>query len=193
MKNLEQGVHRFQQEVFKEYASAFKQLANGQCPETLFITCSDSSIDPSLITQTQPGELLVLRNIGNVVPKYTVGDLSSAATIEFAVNTVGVKRVIVCGHSGCSAMKGLKNTHALERTLPLVKTYFQENFETYFYEHVSLESLIKNNVKYQLESLMTFPFIKEKVETHALALNGWVFSAENGQIMDVVAGKVVGS
>ena len=107
MQKLIQGLHRFQRDLFGSQRELFERLAQGQHPEVLFITCSDSRINPNLLTQTQPGELFILRNAGNIVPPYGAVQGGEAATIEFAVAGLGVKDIIVCGHSHCGAMKGL--------------------------------------------------------------------------------------
>ena len=94
---LSAGVEKFNSELFPEMEEKFRELEKGQSPETLFITCSDSRIDPSLMTQTEPGELFVIRNAGNIVPKPGTGELSVEATILYAVDVLKVKRVVVCG------------------------------------------------------------------------------------------------
>ena len=107
VQQLVAGVHRFKHEVFREQRELFERLAEGQSPQTLFITCSDSRIDPNLITHTDPGDLFVLRNAGNIVPAYGATSGGEVATIEFAVTGLGVSDIVVCGHSHCGAMKGL--------------------------------------------------------------------------------------
>ena len=107
MQKLIRGIHQFQRGAFRPLKGLFEQLAKGQRPETLFITCSDSRIDPSLLTQSQPGDLFILRNAGNIVPPVGPGGGGGAATIEFAVAALGVKDIIICGHSHCGAMRGL--------------------------------------------------------------------------------------
>ena len=107
MQKLIQGIHQFQGESFLPLQGLFEQLAKGQNPETLFITCSDSRIDPNLLTQAKPGDLFILRNAGNIIPPHGAGNGGEAATIEFAVAALGVKDIIICGHSLCGAMQGL--------------------------------------------------------------------------------------
>lgn len=107
MQKLIEGLHQFQNSVFGTQRELFERLAHGQTPETLFITCSDSRINPNLLTQTEPGELFILRNAGNIVPPYSTSQGGEAATIEFAVAGLNVRDIIICGHSHCGAMKGL--------------------------------------------------------------------------------------
>ena len=107
MQKLIEGIHQFQEENFRPLQGLFEKLSKGQNPETLFITCSDSRIDPNLLTQSQPGDLFILRNAGNIVPSHGAPYGGEVATIEFAVGGLYVKDIIICGHSHCGAMKGL--------------------------------------------------------------------------------------
>ena len=107
IQKLIEGIHQFQEENFRPLQDLFEKLSKGQNPETLFITCSDSRIDPNLLTQSQPGDLFILRNAGNIVPSHGAANGGEGATIEFAVAGLGVKDIIICGHSHCGAMKGL--------------------------------------------------------------------------------------
>src|SRR4051794_25721253 len=107
MDKLIRGIARFQAEVYKRNKSLFEQLASGQKPHTLFITCSDSRIQPDVITGTQPGEMFALRNIGNILPPHGQGEAEAEAVIEYAVVALGVRDIVVCGHSNCGAMKAL--------------------------------------------------------------------------------------
>src|SRR5690348_14195817 len=109
MKKLIQGIIDFRQNLTKENRELFAQLALGQKPDTLFIACSDSRVVPNLFASTNPGDLFVLRNIGNLIPP-AVGphlDCSASAVLEFSIFTLGVSDIIVCGHSECGAMQAL--------------------------------------------------------------------------------------
>ena len=106
MDHVISGVAKFQKEVYPGKKAAFQKLANGQNPEVLFITCSDSRIDPNLVTQTEPGELFICRNAGNIVPPHSNQTGGMTASIEFAVAALGVTHIVVCGHTDCGAMKG---------------------------------------------------------------------------------------
>ena len=122
MDKIIRGVHEFQSQIFGTQKELFERLSGGQSPEALFITCSDSRIDPSLITQTSPGEIFVLRNAGNIVPPYGASTGGEAAAVEFAVAGLGVRDIIVCGHSQCGAVAGLLNPEKLTG-LPTVPTW----------------------------------------------------------------------
>ncbi|AAW61524.1 Carbonic anhydrase [Gluconobacter oxydans 621H] len=120
------GVRKFETDVYPENAELFESLASSQSPSTLFITCADSRISPSLITQTEPGELFIVRNVGNIVPAYgeMLGGVSSA--IEYAVGALKVKNVIICGHSNCGAMGALMDLNSPKLdSLPTVKSWMR--------------------------------------------------------------------
>lgn len=105
---LIQGLNAFHNNYFNSHRELFKQLSTGQFPEVRFITCFDSRIDPCLITQAQPGELFVMRNVGNIIPAYGTADSAEGAGIEYAVAGVGIKDIIVCGHSHTRGNEGSK-------------------------------------------------------------------------------------
>lgn len=190
MQKLIEGLHRFQSEVFSTQRELFARLAHGQNPEVLFITCSDSRINPSLITQTEPGELFVLRNAGNIVPCYGHGTQGEDATVEFALAGLEVKHIVVCGHSGCGAMKGLLEPETLE-LLPAMKAWLKHAEATRTiirgnYQHLHGDALLtataQENVLVQLESLRTHPVVRERLEQRAVTLHGWVYKIATGQV-----------
>ena len=103
-ERLLRGLKRFQERVYPKHRELFEKLALQQRPEVLFITCADSRIDPCLLTQTKPGELFICRVIGNIVPRYPEAIGGVSATIEYAVGGLGVKDLVVCGHTDCGVM-----------------------------------------------------------------------------------------
>lgn len=190
MEKLVQGIHHFQQTFFSSQRDLFGRLAQGQHPDALFITCSDSRVNPNLITNTQPGELFILRNAGNLVPPYGRINGGEAATIEYAVRALGVQDIIVCGHSHCGAMKGLLNVEALLE-LPATAAWLQHAEPTWKilsekYKDRSgealLEATIEENVLVQLENLRTHPAVAEGLEAGRLKLHGWVYRIETGEV-----------
>jgi carbonic anhydrase len=201
MQRLIQGIHQFQHEGFGRLQSLFEELARGQHPETLFITCSDSRIDPNLLTRSSPGDLFILRNAGNIVPPHGAVKGGEAATIEFAVAALGVKDIIVCGHSHCGAMKGLIQPEALN-DLPAVADWLihaettrrimREN-----YSHLEgtalLTATIEENVLVQLEHVRTLPSVAARLKRGELRLHGWVYKIETGEVFafDVESGQFV--
>jgi carbonic anhydrase len=203
MQKLIQGVQRFQETVFPEHQGLFETLEGGQSPHTLFITCSDSRIDPALLTQTEPGELFVVRNAGNIVPRYGAGNGGGeAGTIEYAIVALGIENIVVCGHSHCGAMKGLLHPEAVT-TMPLVADWLYQAEETrrqigefrYSTSHsgngTSAEALndeemlaftVEQNVLVQLAHLRTYPAVADAIAKGKLNLYGWVYHFENGQV-----------
>ncbi len=190
MQKLVQGVHSFQRDIYSSQKRFFERLAQGQQPLALFITCSDSRINPNLITQTQPGELFILRNAGNIVPAYGADINGEAATIEFAVAGLGVADVIICGHSHCGAMKGMLNPVEIQ-DMPAVKSWLVHAEATRrimdkAYKHLEgpdlLTATVEENVLVQLENLRTHPCIAAAVSRGDLSLHGWVYKIETGQV-----------
>ena len=120
MKKLIQGVHSFQTNYLSTHREMFELLSHGQHPRILFVTCSDSRIDPNLITQAEPGEMFIIRNAGNIIPPYGATNGGEGAAVEYAVRALGIKEIIVCGHSHCGAMKGLLKLDKLEAEMPIV-------------------------------------------------------------------------
>ena len=132
MQKLIKGIHQFQSNHFASQRELFERLAHGQYPEALFITCSDSRINPNLITQSEPGDLFILRNAGNIIPPSGAGQGGEGATIEFAVAGLGVQNIVICGHSHCGAIKGLLEPESL-RDMPSVVAWrwWSGNFQAW--------------------------------------------------------------
>ncbi len=190
MQKLIQGLHHFQANIFSSQRDLFERLAKGQSPEALFITCSDSRINPNLITQTQPGDLFILRNAGNIIPPFGAANGGEGATIEYAVAALGVKDIIICGHSHCGAMGGLLQPDALIE-LPAVQNWLSHAESTRRivkanYQHLSgsalLTATIEENVLVQLENLRTHPAVAAAIARGALNLHGWVYKIETGEV-----------
>jgi carbonic anhydrase len=190
MQKLIEGIHQFQVENFRPLQGLFEQLSKGQSPETLFITCSDSRIDPNMLTRSQPGDLFILRNAGNIVPPHGAANGGEAATIEFAVAALGVKDIIVCGHSHCGAMKGLLQPEMVA-SLPAVSSWLSHAETTRRivcdnYQHLEGDQLVtatvEENVLVQLENLRTLPAVASRLVKGDLHLHGWVYKIETGEV-----------
>ncbi len=192
MQKLIDGIHRFQSGVFGEQKPLFQRLASGQAPDTLFITCSDSRVSPNLITQTGPGELFVLRNAGNIIPAYNhAAPSGEAATIEYAIDALGVKDIVVCGHSQCGAMKAVLDPTGLEE-LPAVASWLQHAqgtrrimraHYTNLDEAHALSACVKENTLVQIENLRTHPAVLEGLTRGRIALHAWVYRFEVGDVL----------
>lgn len=198
MKKLVDGVHQFQCGSFTEDKKLFETLAAGQSPLALFITCSDSRIDPNMVTQTKPGELFVLRTAGNIVPPYGALYGGEAATIEYAVSALKIRDIVICGHSHCGAMAGLLNPDSLS-SLPAVESYLQhaeaarrnveENYKELTNPTERLTMTVEENVLVQLENLRTHPSVAAAIEQNELNLHGWVYEFESGDVFAYQAGE----
>ena len=190
MEKLISGLHAFQQTCFDSHRHLFERLAKGQSPETLFITCSDSRINPNLLTQTGPGDLFIIRNAGNIVPAHGAGVSGEGATIEYAVAALGVRHIVVCGHSHCGAMKGILEPEGLA-DLPQVRKWLghaeatrriiQENYKDRD-PAAMMTATIEENVLVQLENLRTHPTVAAKLGRGELFLHGWVYKIETGEV-----------
>lgn len=190
MQKLIDGHHKFRSEVLPGSRDFFEALASGQRPETLFITCSDSRINPNLLTQTGPGDLFILRNAGNLIPAYSPQSSGEAATIEFAVQHLGVQHVVVCGHTQCGAMKALLNPETLEHS-PAIATWLRHAEATRRhvaenYKHLEGDALstvlAEENVLSQLESLRTHPCIRTRMARGEINLYGWVYKIQTAEV-----------
>jgi len=191
MQKLVDGVHNFQKGMIGVQRDFFERLARAQNPIALFITCSDSRINPNLLTQTDPGDLFILRNAGNIVPAYaTSASGGEAATIEFAVSALGVRDIILCGHSHCGAMNGLLLPQSLE-DMPAVREWLvhaeatrrimQEKYQDLEGERL-LTATVEENVLVQLENLRTHPSVAAGIAQQKLNLHGWVYKIETGEV-----------
>lgn len=190
MEKIIRGIHHFQQNIFSSQQELFRRLAMGQQPDALFITCSDSRILPNLLTQTKPGELFILRNAGNIVPPHGAANGGEGATIEYAVTALGIRDIIVCGHSHCGAMHGLLHQEKLTQ-MPSVVNWLQHAeatrriVEEKYPEQTGEDQVlnaVKENVLVQLENLRTHPSVAAGLAMGKLTLHGWVYQIETGSV-----------
>jgi len=199
MPNFAQGVVKFQREVFPEKAELFERLAIGQSPEALFITCSDSRIETAMLTQTDPGELFICRNAGNIVPPHTNQTGGMTASIEFAIGALQIPHIVICGHTECGAMKGAMNRDALTN-LPHVREWLGyaqgavdivEALGAGLDPETKMRMLLEQNVILQLQHLKTHPTVAVALAKKALQLHGWVYDIKTGAVSayDETAGR----
>lgn len=181
---------------FQEHEEEFVRLVKeGQTPKALFISCSDSRVIPEFIASAKPGELFVVRSAGNFVPIYdtTIAWDGIAASIEYGIKALGVQDVIVCGHSHCGAIEALfYDQELLKSQLPLASKWLQFGEHAKNIAITSLGADAPNSDRYaaterlsvlfQLEHLLSYPFIKKAVEEKKLFLHGWHFTIEKGEI-----------
>lgn len=186
MKNLLPGLRKFSEEVFPSQKPLFEELSQGQKPHTLLITCSDSRIDPNLVTQTQPGELFVVRNAGNIVPPFGASRGGEEAAIEFAVDGLKVSNIVVCGHSHCGAMAALSGHGSLD-ALPSVRAWLEHAQATR--RRISgrstpldLAEVVGENVLVQIDNLKTHPAVSAALREERVRIYAWVYYFENGAV-----------
>lgn len=220
MKKLVQGIVEFQKNVRPGYRETFARLALGQSPDSLFIACSDSRVAPNLFASTDPGDLFVIRNVGNLVPPcggpdgLSSADESEAAAIEFALSNLGVSDLIVCGHSECGAMQALLQGRDLVDT-PNLKAWLRHGetslrsleahrgFAPELSPHNRLSQL---NVLQQVENLKSYPLVREKIRAKKIRIHAWwfelaearvhAFDSQSGkfsEINEARAGQILGS
>ncbi|MCS0634910.1 carbonic anhydrase [Streptomyces sp. LP05-1] len=159
----------------------FRELAAGQAPEALFITCSDSRVIPSLITGARPGELFELRTAGNIVPPYDTGRPSGeAATVEYALRVLGVRDVVVCGHSHCGAVGALVRGDDLSAA-PAVHGWLSHSV-TALPRTDDLAHAVRSHAVAQLAALRGYPAVRERLERGDLALHAWYYEVDTGLV-----------
>ena len=186
MSIVSKKIDAFREQNFKNLKKNYLKLKTGQQPHTLLITCSDSRLCPQEFTQSQAGELFIIRNAGNMLPPYNPDYPSNEGlTLEFGVVTLKVIEVVVCGHSFCGAMDGLRNIQSLN-AMPLVKRVlgrYKENNQEEITQCQDLDSLIAWNVNKQLSNLLSYPFIINKVSNGELSLHGMVYDFINAKVI----------
>ncbi len=199
MQKLIEGIHQFQSQHFADQRELFERLADGQHPQALFITCSDSRINPNLITSTEPGDLFIVRNAGNIVPPYGAGHGGEEASIEYAIAALGVEDIVLCGHSHCGAVKGMLHPESL-KDMPAVETWLHHADATRrivrdkYAERTGaalLTTAVEENVLVQLENLRTHPRVAAALACGKMKLHGWVYKFETGQVFayDATSGQ----
>ncbi|HMA73903.1 MAG TPA: carbonic anhydrase [Xanthobacteraceae bacterium] len=195
MRKLIAGIVDFQERMLPQYAQRFKELAFGQTPDALFITCADSRVVPSLLASTHPGDLFTMRNVGNLIPPATaegisIGDFSEASAIEYAVLVLKVPDIVVCGHSECGAMKAIIANSPPPDTPNLAKWLHHARRAAFRLEQEGAldaklkphDQLSQLNVLVQLEHLMSYSIVRDKVTAGTLRLSGWWFEVESGNM-----------
>ncbi len=196
MRKLIKGIAEFRARSTPETRDRFAKLALGQRPDTLFVCCSDSRVAPNVFASTEPGDMFVVRNVGNIVPPcdhhgHSVHDRSEAAAIEFAVTNIGVQNIIICGHSDCGAMHALHG--GLENiSLPNLRSWIASARPALMRlkagEEVNpglsdVNRLSQINVLEQASHLLTYPLIKDRVEARTLAVHAWWFDIGKGEVL----------
>lgn len=193
MEKLLKGIIEFRQDLLEGYREKFAHLAKGQAPDTLFIACADSRVVPNLFVSTNPGDLFVVRNVGNLVPPHLSNEnqiASEAAALEFSLMNLPITNIVVCGHSECGAMQAiLSGTDKMQAGS--LKSWLQ--YGCCFEKHAkfadvdssnlsSHNRLAQMNVLEQIEHLKTYPIVQEKLQKGTLILHGWYFDIASGNV-----------
>lgn len=180
MKSLIDNARSFSAQVAERHEE-FRELAAGQAPEVLFITCSDSRVIPSLITGARPGELFELRTAGNIVPQYDEDRPSGeTATIEYALRVLGVRDIIVCGHSHCGAVGALVHGTDLS-ALPAVRGWLDHGVSRLPSDN-GLAHAVRHHAATQLDTLREYPAVQERLAEGTLSLHAWYYEVDTGSI-----------
>lgn len=198
MKKLLQGIVKFRRDVLPGYRETFARLALGQAPDALFIGCSDSRVAVNVFASTDPGDLFVVRNVGNLVPPYdkTAANDAVAAAIEFALHSLNVSNIIVCGHSECGAMQALSTGREKVKPPHLREWLRHGDNAMAAFKATSPASapdphakplaphnrLSQLNVLKQLENLKTYPTVQPRLNTGKLALHAWWFELSRADV-----------
>ncbi len=195
MQRLIEGVHKFRSGEFGNYRKLFRKLSReGQNPHTLFITCSDSRVLAELITHSQPGDLFVVKNIGNIVPPASVrGDTNStAAAIEFAVEKLRVSDLVICGHSQCGAMAALLADKPVNKTTPHLRDWLslaapvletlKKNYSHLHETRARENAAAEENILFGLDNLHSYPCVQERLMDGTLRLHGWFFKIATAEL-----------
>ncbi|HUE77236.1 MAG TPA: carbonic anhydrase [Longimicrobiales bacterium] len=198
-RELLQGLARFRKDYFPRFEDHYQRLvAEGQKPRTLFVGCSDSRVVPDRFTDAAPGALFVVRNVGNIIPPFEADSSHHgvSAAIEYAVEILGVRDIIVCGHSHCGAIRAL---YEPPPNLPAHVASWLELAEAARADEPLSEELLrrteKRSVVLQLGRLMEFPGVRERVEAGEIALHGWHYVLQEGavHVLDYERGEFVPS
>jgi carbonic anhydrase len=195
MERLIAGVHKFQRDAFGNYRKLFRKLSQeGQNPHTLFITCSDSRVLAELITQSKPGDLFVVKNVGNIVPpaSATGSTNSTAAAIEFAVETLHVSDIVICGHSQCGAISALLGETPVGKSTPHLRDWLslaapvldtvKKNYTHLISAEDRRDTTAEENVLFGLDNLHSYPCVQQRLADGTLRLHGWFFQIATAKL-----------
>jgi carbonic anhydrase len=197
VKKLIRGIVDFHARVLPEYKERFAELAAaGQKPGELFVACSDSRVVVDLFSETEPGDMFELRNVGNMIPRESEDAVraagSAGAVVEYAIEVLGVRDVVVCGHSECGAMKAILGLAAEPEEAPSLRGWLQHGevaLERYRAGEVPDDSLAPHNqlsqvnVLVQLENVRTYPGVVRAIDEGKLRLHGWWFDVSTAHVL----------
>ena len=192
LARIAQGVRKFQSEIYPAQRELFERLQRGQDPLGLFITCADSRVNPNLVTQTDPGEIFIERNPGNMVPPNVEFVGGVTAGVEYAMLVLKVPVIVVCGHTDCGVMKALLDPGAVHG-MPGVQHWMSHGNAarermlqelSYARKEEQLQRLTEYNVLQQIENLMTHPSVRKRARYGELEIRGWVYDIGDGSVRE---------
>ena len=192
LARIGRGVTKFQTEIYPAQREMFERLKLGQKPLALFMTCADSRVNPNLVTQTDPGEIFIERNPGNIVPPYVEFVGGVTAGVEYAMLALKVPVIVVCGHTDCGVMKALLHpeqvedmpgvqhwmSHALEARTRMLREFGDAP------EEEQLRRMTEFNVLGQIENLKTHPSVRARMLKGEIEIRGWVYDIGDGSIRE---------
>jgi carbonic anhydrase len=191
VERLINGFKAFREAYYEDQPDFYRNLVeNGQHPKAMVIACSDSRVNPSIIAKADPGELFIVRNVANLVPPYAPDSSyhGTSAAIEFAVRDLKVEDIIVLGHSHCGGIKALCEQDAGQTTREFIRSWMsivEEARDDSLKGDAQLRQVEREAVKVSLDNLMTFPWLKERVDNGDLVLHGWLFDLEFGELVSI--------
>jgi carbonic anhydrase len=190
MKKLLEGLSLFQRVAYPRHRELFERLARNQTPQAVFVSCSDSRVLTNLLVQAEPGDLFIIRNAGNIIPPAGSAYGGTTASLEYAIVALGIRDVILCGHSNCGAMRGVLHPETLDG-MPAVKqwvSYADTARRAAVEAHPGapddemLERIVDFNVIAQVRNILTFPFVRALAEKGELEVHGWVYDIATGRV-----------
>ena len=192
LARIAQGVTKFQTEIFPTQREMFERLKVGQDPLGMFATCADSRVNPNLVTQTDPGEIFIERNPGNMIPPHVEFVGGVTAGVEYAMLVLKVPVIVVCGHTDCGVMKALLDPGAVHG-MPGVQQWMSHGNAArdrvlqelpFARREEQLQRLTEYNVLEQIENLKTHPSVNKRLRYGEIEIRGWVYDIGDGSIRE---------
>lgn len=190
MPKFAAGVVHFEKEVYPQKRDLFERLSQGQQPDALFVACSDSRVETAMITQSEPGELFICRNAGNIIPPFTDQTGGMTASIEFAMEVLKVPHAVICGHTQCGAMLGAMDLDSVAH-LPHVSKWLGfakaavaavDALGEGLSEDARMQLMLEQNVLLQMQHLRTHPSVAARLARKELSIHGWVYDIATGHV-----------
>jgi carbonic anhydrase len=192
VSRITRGVAKFQSEIYPAQREMFESLRKRQEPLALFVTCADARVVPNLFTQTEPGDIFIERNPGNMVPPYVEFVGGVTAGVEYAMLVLKVPLIVICGHTDCGVMNALLHPERVE-TMPGVKHWMGHGLAAFNRmmrvfsnapEEEQLQKITELNVLAQIEHIKTHPSVRDRLQNGEVEIRGWVYDIGNGCVRE---------